>query len=181
MEMMLHFFQIAGVGVVYILIVVLCLAALILSCLSISGTWLVSLATIIAATLRGFSFPGWGIIILFLLLSGLVEFAEAMAGTWGVARRGGSKLAGFMALVGGLLGMIIGGLIPIIPIVSSLVGMMTGSFLLVFWVERKRLEDAHAAHIARGAVIARVMIVLLKVVVTFGMIIFLLGGMIVCS
>ena len=165
-------------GLVYLLIVILCIAALILSCLSISGTWLVSLATIIAAILRGFSFPGWITIVIFILLSGLVEVAEAMAGAWGVTKRGGSGFAGFMAIVGGLLGMIVGSFIPI-PIVGSLLGMMVGSFLLVFLVERKRLESAQAVDIAWGAVIARVLIVLLKVMVTLGMMIFLLGGLLI--
>ncbi len=178
MEMFLNFFQVAGVGLVYLLIVLLCLVALVLSCLSISGTWLVTLAAVIAAIVRGFSFPGWITIIVFLLISGMVEVAEAMAGAWGVTKRGGSGLAGFMAIVGGLLGMIAGSFIPI-PIVGSLLGMMAGSFLLVFLVERKRLESAHAVDIAWGAVIARVLIVLLKVVVTLGMIIFLLAGLVI--
>ena len=176
MEMVLNFFQVAGVGLVYLLIVLLCLVALVLSCVSISGTWLVVLATIIAAIVRGSSFPGWWTITIFVLLSAAVEFAEAMAGAWGVTKRGGSKLAGFMAIVGGLLGMVVGSFIPL-PIIGSLLGMMVCSFLLVFLVERKRLESAHAVDIAWGAVIARVLIVLLKVVVTLGMIIVLLGGL----
>ncbi len=175
--MLLNFFQVAGVGLVYLIIVVLCLVALLLSCLSISGTWLVVLATIIAAIVRGFSFPGWWTITIFVLLSAAVEFAEAMAGAWGVAKRGGSRFAGFMAIIGGLLGMVVGSFIPI-PIIGSLLGMMVGSFLLVFLVERQRLEAAHAVDIAWGAVIARVLIVVLKVMVTFGMIIVLLGGLI---
>ncbi len=178
MEMLLNFFQVAGVGVVYFLIVLLCLVALVLSCVSISGTWLILIATIIAAILQSFSFPDWGTIIVFLVISGLVEFAEAMAGAWGVTKRGGSGFAGFMAIVGGLLGMVAGSFI-LGPIIGSLLGMMAGSFLLVFLVERKRLESAQAVDIAWGAVIARVLIVLLKVMVTLGMVIFLLGGLIV--
>lgn len=179
MEMLLIFFQGAGMGLVYLIIVLLCLVALVLSCLSISGTWLVSLAAIIAAILRGFSFPGWATIVIFLLISAMVEILEAMAGAWGVKKRGGSGFAGFMAIIGGLLGMVAGSFIPV-PLVGSLLGMMAGSFLLVFLVERKRLQkDSEAVHIAIGAVIARVLIVLLKVMVTFGMIIFLLGGLFV--
>jgi uncharacterized protein YqgC (DUF456 family) len=178
MEILLNFFQFAGLGLIYLILILLCLVALVLSSLSISGTWLVSFVAVIVALLRGFSFPGWGTIIVFLVLSGIVEVAEGLAGAWGVTKRGGSGFAGFMAIVGGILGMILGGFIPV-PIIGSLLGMMAGSFLLVFLVERKRLADGKAADIAMGAVIARVLIVVLKVLVTLGMVVFLLGGLIV--
>ena len=178
MEAGFHFCSAAGTGLTYFLVIILCFTGVLLSCLSISGTWLVTAAAVIAALMRGFTFPGWWTIIIFLLLSVLVELAEALAGAWGVAKRGGSKFAGFMAVIGGLLGMIAGVFIPV-PVFGSLLGMMIGSFLLVFWVEKRRLATSHAADIAMGAVIARVLVVLLKVVVTLAMCVFLFGELMV--
>ena len=166
----------AGVILLWTLIVCSCLLALVLSCLSLSGTWIVSLAAIGAMIQRPDAFPGWGTITAFLLLSTTVEWVEWVAGAWGVTQRGGSSPAGVAAIVGGIAGLFIGGLIPV-PIVGSLIGMLAGSFLLAFAVEHRRLNHTgQAAHIARGAVIARVLVIILKVTVTLGMIVCLAWG-----
>jgi hypothetical protein len=155
----------------------LCATGIVLSALSISGTWLVTLAALIAMLLSTTGFPGWWTIVLFLLLSGAVEGVEALAGAWGVRKRGGSAWAGFAALFGGLLGLFLGTLIPI-PLIGSLLGMLIGSFAFAFGVERVRLKHAgKAAHIAWGAVVARLLILLLKLGVTMGMVVYIVVGM----
>ena len=166
----------AGEIVLWILICCSCVLALVLSCLSLSGTWLMALAAIGAMLLRPAEFPGWATIIIFLLLSVAVELVEWFAGAWGVTRRGGSGWAGLAASVGGIAGLFAGAFIPV-PVVGSLVGMLVGSFALAFAVEQYRLNHTgQAAHIARGAVIARILVILLKVVTTLGMIAFLTAG-----
>jgi len=163
-------------GFGYLVAAALCLVGLFLSCLSISGTWLVVGATIIASFVSGAEFPGLGTVLLFIYFAVLVEVAENVAGYWGVRKRGGSGLAGLAALAGGLLGALVGSVIPI-PLVGTLLGMLAGSFGAVYAVERHRLS-AHdsAAHIAWGAVLSRMLIVLLKVVVTLGLSIWLFIG-----
>jgi uncharacterized protein YqgC (DUF456 family) len=161
-----------------VIIVLLCLAGIVLSCLSISGTWLVAAASLIAIFTSGDEFPGWWTLVIFILLSAGVEVVEAIAGTWGVIKRGGSKLAGFLAGVGGLVGMFAGTLIPI-PIAGPLIGMLVCSFALAYAAERYRLKKSEPAlSIAWGAVVARVLVVLVKVTVTLGMAGALLIGMI---
>jgi len=177
MSTLIDILQTVGVGACYVFVGLLCLAGVMLSCLSISGTWLVVAAAGIAALVRTQAFPGVWTIVIFALLSALVEGIEAVAGAWGVTRRGGSKLAGFMAVLGGLLGIVLGGLIPI-PIVGSLLGMLVGSFALAFVVERRRLATDRAAGIAWGAVVARVAVILVKIVATLGMAVFLFWGMV---
>ena len=158
-------------------VVALCAGGLLLSCLSFSGTWLVVAAAALAAALRAHPFPGWWTVAVFALLAAAVEGLEMAAGAWGVRRRGGSPLAGFMALVGGLAGLMVGGLIPV-PVVGPLIGMMAGSFWLVYLVERRRLQHAErAAAIAWGAVAARALTILVKVTVTLGMAGYLLIGL----
>ena len=178
MESFLIFLKQAGMGLGFLGVWLLCVAGVILSCLSFSGAWVVIVAALLAAVLSPSPFPGVFTILIFIAVAAAVELLEWFAGSWGVVRRGGSKFAGFMALVGGLLGLFAGGLFPV-PIIGSLLGMLVFSFALVFLVERHRLQkDAPAAHIAMGAVLARVFMILVKVGVTLCMIFWLVIGVI---
>jgi uncharacterized protein YqgC (DUF456 family) len=160
-------------------IALLCLAGLVLSALTFSGTWLVLGATLLAAWLRGPKFPGIATIVVFVLICIAIDIVEWFAGSWGVQKRGGSKLAGLAALLGGFAGMFLGTFIPI-PLVGSLIGMIAGSFGFAYLVERNRLKKHDPAlHIATGAVLARIAILLLKVTATFGMILTLFIGMLI--
>ena len=162
---------------IYFLVGVLCLFGFILSCLSLSGTWLVLAATGLAAWFHWPGFPGIGTLVTFLLLCIGVEVLEALAAAWGVQKRGGSKAAGWAALGGGFLGMLLGSFIPV-PIIGNLLGMLLGSFGCAFWVEHAKMKKVeHAAHVATGAVLARLGVIFLKVGVTLAMIIALAIGM----
>jgi uncharacterized protein YqgC (DUF456 family) len=162
-----------GIALGIVLVWVLCLVGLLLSCLAISGTWLVVAAAVLANLLRGWPAPGWWAVLVFAILSALVEAAEALAGAWGVKRRGGSWLASLAAFAGGIIGLILGS--SMLPVVGSLLGMVLVSFALVFAVEKYRLKkSSRAADIAWGTVLSRVLVMLLKVVATLGMSVYLL-------
>jgi uncharacterized protein YqgC (DUF456 family) len=164
-------------GLLAAAVALLCAAGVALSCLSISGTWLVVAAAILAGLAWPRPFPGWWTIGAFVLLSAAVELLEAAASVWGVQRRGGSRAASLAAVGGGIVGFLAGTLIPI-PVVGSLLGMMAGSFALVLAVERRRLKQTSAAlHIAWGAVIARALVLVLKATVTLGMAVYLAAGL----
>lgn len=164
--------------VLYLLVGLLCVCGILMSCVTLSGTWAVTVAAAVAMCIPGEAFPGVWTLVGFALVSALVEAAEAVAGVWGVRRRGGSAWAGLAAFAGGLVGLLLGGLIPI-PLIGSLVGMTVGSFGLVFAVERLRLKrSAPAASIAWGTVLARTVVIFLKVTVTLAMTAFLLAGLI---
>ncbi len=167
----------AGHSAGFLAVVLLCLAGLVLSALTFSGTWLVLGATILAGWLRGPKFPGIVTIVIFVLLCITIDVAEWLAGAWGVQKRGGSKLAGLAAMLGGFAGLFLGNLIPI-PIIGPLIGMLAGSFGLAYLVERNRLKKHDPAlRIATGAVLARIAILLVKVTATLGMIAALFIGM----
>jgi len=158
--------QSVGTYGIYSLAGLLCFVGFILSCLSLSGTWVVLAATGLVAWSRWPAFPGIWTLAAFLLACIGVELAEAIAGAWGVQKRGGSKAAGVAAVGGGFLGMILGTFIPI-PVIGTLVGMMVGSFALAFLVEHSKMKQTeHAAHVATGAVLARLAIIFIKVGVT---------------
>lgn len=154
---------------IYSLAALLCLIGFVLSCLSLSGTWVVFGASLLVAWKRWPDFPGLSTLIIFLVLCIAVEVAEAFAAAWGVQKRGGSKAAGWAALAGGFLGMLLGGLIPV-PVIGNLIGMVVGSFGCAFLVEHAKMKKSqHAAHVAAGAVLARLAVIFLKVGVTMGM------------
>lgn len=168
-----------GAFFIYALASLICIGGLLISCLSLSGTWAILLATGLLAWVRWPEFPGIGTGVAFLLLCITVEILEALAGAWGVQKRGGSKAAGWAALGGGLLGMILGSFIPI-PLLGTLLGMLVGSFTCAFLVEHSKMKEAnHAAHVAFGAVLARIGIIFLKIGVTLAMIATLLIGILI--
>lgn len=158
-------------------VALLCAAGLIFSAVGISGTWLVVLATAWAAHLHVGAFPSRGVVWAMAALALSVEIAEWSAGHWGVRRRGGSRLAGFAAMAGGMLGALLGLWIPI-PVVGPLLGLLAGSFGLAYAVERRRRRAPEgAAHVAWGAVFASLAVLLLKIAVTLAMALWLWIGL----
>lgn len=174
---MMDLLQHVGVWGGWLVVWLLCAAGLILSCLSISGTWLVTGAAALAVLLAAGGFPTWWLVGIYGGVSVVVELMEWGAGSWGVTNRGGSGWAGAAAVVGGIIGMIAGGVLPP-PVLGSLIGMMAGSFLGAFLVELRRLKHTgQAAGIAWGAVVARVLVILIKVIATLAMIATLAVGL----
>ena len=167
----------SGIFLAWTACALICLGGLGLAVFSISGTWLVGLAALLAAALTGpDQFPAWPVLLGMFAVCAAVDVIEWFAASWGVRRRGGSATAGWMALLGSLGGAILGGMV--VPILGSLVGMLVGSFALVYWVEMRRLKHSdHAAHIATGAVLAGMSMLLLKVVATAGLILWLAVGL----
>ena len=174
---LMHGASVAGVFLAWTACALLCLGGLILAVFSISGTWLVLGAAIGAALLTGHGeFPGWPVLLAFAAICAAVDIIEWFAAAWGVRRRGGSAAAGWMALLGSLAGAILGGMV--VPVLGSLVGMLLGSFALVYMTERRRLQRAdRAAHVARGAVLAGISVLLLKIVATAALVLWLAVGL----
>ena len=174
---LLQWMSVAGVFLAWTACALLCLGGLILAVFSISGTWLVLGAAIGAAFLTGpGEFPGGPALLAFGAVCAAVDVIEWFAASWGVRRRGGSAAAGWFALLGSLGGAILGGMV--VPVLGSLVGMMLGSFALVYVTERRRLQRAdQAAHVARGAVLAGISVLLLKVVATASLVLWLALGL----
>jgi len=165
---------------VYSLVSFLCLTGFILSCLSISGTWFVLLATGLASWHRWPAFPNIKTLIFFLILCILVEVAENFSSIWGVERAKGSKAAGWGAMGGGFVGMILGGIFVPIPVVGNLLGIMLGSFLGAFFVEYKKIKKTHhALKVANGAMLARIFVLVLKIEITLLMILVLAIGLVI--
>ena len=176
-DTLLHGLAVAGVFLAWAACALCCAAGLLLAMFSISGTWLVLAAGIGAARLTGpAEFPGWPTLLGMLAVCVAVDTGEWFAVRWGVQRRGGSRAAGWLALLGSMVGAVAGGLV--VPIIGNLIGMLLGCFLPVFFYEQHRLKKAAgAAHIANGAVLAGLIVLLQKVAATSGLVLWLAAGL----
>ena len=180
-QLLLDWLATGGVFLAWIACVLLCLGGLVLSALSISGTWLVLAAGGVAALLTSSAeFPHGLTLLGMAALCASVDIIEWFAASWGVRRRGGSRTAGWLALLGSIEGMILGTLLIPIPIAGGLIGMMVGSFTLVYWAEKHRLQQTtQATHIATGAVLAGISVLFLKITVTATLVLWLAIGLLI--
>jgi uncharacterized protein YqgC (DUF456 family) len=139
------------------LILALCivfLAGLFLIALGLPGLWVMVLGVMGYAWITDFHAVGVAIMVTVLVLAGLGEGLEMWLG-FGLARRyGGSKRAGWGALVGGLVGAGIGVPIPVIgSVIGGLVGAFAGAMLFEY---TKALHARTAVRAGWGALLGRV-------------------------
>ncbi|HWZ27470.1 MAG TPA: DUF456 domain-containing protein [Gemmatimonadales bacterium] len=116
-----------------VLLVACCLVGLALIAVGLPGIWLMVVAVIAYGLVT--KFAGVGVITLSvtIVLALLSEVAEAWLG-FGLARKyGGSKRAGWGALIGGLVGAAVGVPVPVVgSVIGSLVGAFGGALLLEY-------------------------------------------------
>jgi uncharacterized protein YqgC (DUF456 family) len=111
--------------VAVLLLAVFCLAGLALIAIGLPGLWLMVAAVVGYGVLTSFHAIGAATIAVVLALALIGEAIEAWLG-FGLARRyGGSKRAGWGALLGGLTGAAVG--VPV-PVIGSVIGSLLGSF-----------------------------------------------------
>lgn len=139
--------------------------SLILIVLGLPGLWIM-VATAVAYSLIVPGQPiGWitlvGVAVL-ALVAELLEFSL----TGRFARKyGGSRRAGWGAILGGIVGAVVG--IPV-PIIGSVIGAFVGSFLGALIAEfTGGSSAADATRVAKGALIGRVVSTVLKIGIGF--------------
>src|SRR2546422_2858125 len=108
-----------------LLLTLCCVAGLLLIPLGLPGLWLMVLGVLGYGWLTAFRSVGIGVMALVVGLALLGEVIEWWLGFRFAERYGGSRRAGWGALVGGLVGAAIG--VPV-PIVGSVIGAFVGSF-----------------------------------------------------
>jgi uncharacterized protein YqgC (DUF456 family) len=109
-----------------VLLVLASVVGLALVPLGLPGLWIMVLGVIGFGWLTGFRSVGAGTIGIVLGLAALGEVIEAWIGFRFARRYGGSRRAGWGALVGGIVGAVVG--VPV-PIVGSVIGAFIGSFV----------------------------------------------------
>ncbi|HEX5387689.1 MAG TPA: DUF456 domain-containing protein [Gemmatimonadales bacterium] len=128
-------------------------AGLLLIPFSLPGLWVMLLALLGYGWLTEFRTLGVGLLTLVFALALIGEIVEAWLGFRFARRYGGSKRAGWGALVGGLIGAIVG--VPV-PLVGSVIGGFFGAFIGAALFEYTRERHAGtAAGAGWGAVLGR--------------------------
>lgn len=108
------------------LLVVLLLVGLVLVPLGLPGLWLMVLSIIGYGALTAYRGVGLKTMILVVALAAIGEAIEWWVGFKFARRYGGSRRAGWGALIGGLAGATAG--IPV-PVIGSVIGSFFGSFV----------------------------------------------------
>lgn len=146
------------------LLVVVCVAAWLLTLLTLPGNWIVvglaaGFAWLFPAELgRGIE---WRTVIIAAVLAGVGELVEFGAGAAGAAKQGASRRAVALSLVGAVVGSIAGLLVGVpIPVIGPLVvallggaiGAFAGAYLGELWKGRgedKRIAAGQGAFVGK--------------------------------
>ena len=155
------------------------LGGLVLIPFGLPGLWVIVLAIIGYGWLTDFqTMSAWFLIVVIVLaLAG--ELIEAWIGFRFAQRYGGSRRAGWGALIGGLVGALVG--VPL-PVVGSVIGGFVGAFLGAAVFEYTRARHAEgAARAGWGAVLGRAAAVGIKmglgvVIAVMGVVAVVRGG-----
>ena len=129
------------------------LVGLALVALGLPGLWVMVLAVIANGALTDFQRIGLATIVTVVVLAVIGEVIEAWLG-FGMARRyGGSKRAGWGALLGGVVGAFVG--VPV-PVIGSVIGAFVGSFAgAVIFEYTKSAAAGVAVRAGWGALLGR--------------------------
>jgi len=157
-------------GTAAVLLVLLTgLDGLVLIPLGLPGLWVIVLGILGFGWLTDFRTLGVGTIVTILGLALAGEAVEAWVGFRFARRYGGSRRAGWGALVGGLVGAMIG--IPI-PIIGSVIAGFVGAFVGAALFEYTKARHAGGSVKAGwGAVLGRAAAVALKTAIGLVMVV----------
>lgn len=136
-------------------------AGLVIIPLGLPGTFVQVGAALVLTLVTGGARLGWMWVGLFLVFALVGEAIEFLAGRWGARKFGGSRRAGWGALIGGLVGALAGMPVPLIgSIIASFVGTFAGAWIGQISEQR---QQGDAVHVGIGAVIGRAIGVTFKV------------------
>ncbi len=137
------------------------LLSLPLTAVGLPGTWAFLAGVGIWKSVDPAASVSWTAITVGVVLALIAELIE-----WGLASRyttkyGGSRRAGWGALLGGIVGAIVG--VPV-PVVGSIIGSFAGAFIGALALEySKHGEHDRAGRVAWGALVGRVVATGMKV------------------
>jgi uncharacterized protein len=141
------------------------IVSLILIVLGLPGLWIMVASAVTYNLVVPGDPIGWVTLIAVAVLAFVAELLEfALAGRY-ARKYGGSRRAGWGAILGGIVGAMVG--LPV-PIIGSVIGAFVGSFLGALIAEFTGGSSAgDATRVAKGALIGRVISTVLKIGIGF--------------
>ncbi|HEX3533910.1 MAG TPA: DUF456 domain-containing protein [Gemmatimonadaceae bacterium] len=139
--------------------------SLILIVLGLPGLWIMVATAVVYNMIVPGDPIGWVSLIAVAVLALVAELLEfTMTGRY-ARKYGGSRRAGWGAIIGGMIGAFVG--VPV-PIVGPVIGAFVGSFLGALIAELTGGASAgEATRVAQGALIGRVVSTMLKIGIGF--------------
>ena len=135
-----------------LLLVATAVAGLLLIPLGLPGLWLIVLGIVGYGWLTDFRTVGTGFLVTAIALALAGELLEAWVGFRFAQRYGGSRRAGWGALIGGLVGAVVG--VPV-PVIGSVVGGFVGAFVGATLFEYSRARRSEGPEKRSGLPSAR--------------------------
>ena len=141
------------------------LLSLILIVLGLPGLWIMVASAVAYNMLVPGDPIGWFTLIAVTVLGVIAEVLEFTLSGQYARKYGGSRRAGWGAIIGGIVGAIVG--VPV-PIVGPVIGAFAGSFIGALAAELTAGSSAGAAgRVAWGALIGRAVSTALKIAIGF--------------
>jgi uncharacterized protein YqgC (DUF456 family) len=139
--------------------------SLILIVLGLPGLWIMVATAVVYNMIVPGDPIGWVSLIAVAVLALIAELLEfTMTGRY-ARKYGGSRRAGWGAIIGGMIGAVVG--FPV-PIVGPVIGAFVGSFVGALIAELTGGASAgDATRVAKGALIGRVVSTMLKIGIGF--------------
>ena len=139
--------------------------SLILIVLGLPGLWILVASAVVYNTIVPGDPIGWVSLIAVAVLALIAELLEfSLTGRY-ARKYGGSRRAGWGAILGGIVGAMVG--LPV-PIVGPVLGAFVGSFLGALVAELTGgSSPVDATRVAKGALIGRVVSTVLKIGIGF--------------
>lgn len=148
------------------------LLALPLTAIGLPGLW-AYLAMVGIWKLANDALPiSWATILVAFALAVVAEVIEWVLASRYTTKYGGSKRAGWGAIIGGIVGAFVGFPVPIVgPMIGSFAGAFVGALVGEYTSTGRHVD---AGRVAWGALVGRVVAVAVKVSITFAIMIILL-------
>ncbi len=142
-----------------------CLISVVLVPLGLPGTFIMVAAAMAADWLASAGI-GWVAIGVSLILAIIAEVFEWTLSAQFARKYGGSKRAGWGALIGGFVGAFAG--VPV-PVIGSMIGAFAGAFLgaLVAEYTQPHSDATSATRVATGALLGKAAATALKLAIAF--------------
>lgn len=149
-----------------LLVVIAALVSLPLTAVGLPGNWLLLAGVGLWKSFDDTAAISWTAILIAFALATVAELIELGLASRYTAKYGGSRRAGWGALLGGVAGAIVG--VPI-PILGSVVGSFLGAFLGALVAEYSvHQRHADAGRVAWGALLGRVVATGVKMAIGIG-------------
>jgi uncharacterized protein len=148
-----------------IVLAVVILLSLVLIVLGLPGLWIMVASAVTYNLIVPGDPIGWFTLVAVAVLALVAELLEfTMTGRY-ARKYGGSRRAGWGAIIGGMIGAFVG--VPV-PIVGPIIGAFVGSFCGALVAELTGGSSAgDATRVAKGALIGRVVSTVLKIGIGF--------------